>query len=57
VLLRSEFEPQQWAQEILVFLLNRQKNELDQELKPVRNLATEYLRHLLIASMSLRPLA
>jgi hypothetical protein len=52
VFLLSEFEPQQWAQEILG-LRNCETNELDVELNPVRDLATEYLNHLLIASMSL----
>ncbi len=53
--LRPESEPQQWAQEILVFLHNREEDVLKTELQPVLDLATEYLNHLLIASMSLRP--
>ncbi|KDQ64175.1 hypothetical protein JAAARDRAFT_43339 [Jaapia argillacea MUCL 33604] len=50
VLLSCEFEPQQWAHEILVFLRNRETNELDEGLKPLCDLATEYLNHLLIAA-------
>ncbi|KDQ64171.1 hypothetical protein JAAARDRAFT_74941 [Jaapia argillacea MUCL 33604] len=50
VLLNSEFESQQWAQEILVLLRDRETNELDEELKPLCDLASKYLNHLLIAA-------
>jgi hypothetical protein len=39
----------------LVFLCEREQDELEAELKPVLNLATEYLNHLLIASRVQRP--
>jgi len=53
VRLRSESEPQQWAAQILALLRNFDEDVLKTELQPVLDLATEYLNHLLIASMSL----
>jgi hypothetical protein len=57
VFLWSQFDPQQWAQEISVSLRTFETTELEVELRPVHDLATEYLNHLLIASMTLRSLA
>jgi len=56
VTLQSELGAEEWAQEILAFLRNRETDTLKADLKPVLDLATEYLHHLLIASMSSHPL-
>lgn len=53
VRLRSESEPQQWVEEVLVLFRSFDEDVLKTELQPVLDLATEYLNHLLIASMSL----
>ena len=56
VTLQSGLGAEEWAQEILAFLRNRETDTLKADLKPVLDLATEYLHHLLIASMSSHPL-
>ncbi|KAI9571790.1 hypothetical protein HD554DRAFT_2312089 [Boletus coccyginus] len=50
VRLRSTLEPEQWAQEILEFLREREPDEVKAELKPTLDLATKYLNHLLVAT-------
>jgi hypothetical protein len=50
--LESKLKPEEWAQEIFALLRNRETQTLKVELKPVTDLATEYLNHLLIASKS-----
>jgi len=47
----SELDFHQWAQEVLKVVRNRTEQQLSVELKAVRNLATEYLTHLLIAGL------
>ena len=51
--LRSESEPQQWAEVILALFRSFDEDVLKTEFQPVLDLATEYLNYLLIASMSL----
>ena len=53
VRLRSQSEPQQWAEEILALFRSFDEDVLKTALQPVLDLANEYLNHLLIASMSL----
>jgi len=48
---QSSLQPEQWAEEILVFLREREPDEVKADLKPTLDLATEYLNHLLFASM------
>ena len=50
--LQCEAAPEEWAQQILSLLRNRDKAILDVELKPGRDLASHYLSHLLIAGAS-----
>ncbi|KAI9573805.1 hypothetical protein HD554DRAFT_2325537, partial [Boletus coccyginus] len=47
--LQSTLQPEQWAQEILAFLREREPDEVQAELKPTLDLATKYLNHLLVA--------
>jgi len=54
--LRSDLQPEQWAQTTLEFLRIRPRDELEPELQPILDLATEYLNRLLIASMIQYPL-
>ena len=50
-------DPTTWATEVMNFLsTNFQMEARINELKPVTNLASEMLSHLLIASMALHPL-
>jgi hypothetical protein len=47
----SEFEPHQWAQEILQFFRNLSAQQLLVELNAVRSLVSEYFTQLLIAGV------
>ncbi|KAI9571792.1 hypothetical protein HD554DRAFT_2036683 [Boletus coccyginus] len=49
VRLQSTLQPEQWSQEILAFLREREPDEVHGELKPILDLATKYLNHVLIA--------
>ena len=50
-------DPTAWATEVMNFLSTNFRMEArTNELKPVTNLASEMLSHLLIASMALHPL-
>ena len=50
--LESKIQPEEWAREVFALLYNCETQLLEVELKPVTDLATEYLNHLLIASKS-----